>query len=79
VEAQDKQNSKTQRTVPKQIQEKIKVSVILYLVDTFVKKPGHKMGINTFWNVLKDITTSLEPQRKDFEQTKEGGSEAKML
>jgi hypothetical protein len=63
-EAQDKGNSKTQMTVPKQIKEKIMVSEILYLVHSFAEMPGQKMGINTFWKLLKDITTSLEVKKQ---------------
>ncbi len=36
------------------------VSEILFLVDAFSETAGQKIKENTFWKVLKDVSTSLE-------------------
>jgi hypothetical protein len=75
-EKQDKGNCKTQTTVPRRTKEKIMISEILSLVNAFEETPGHKMEENTFWKVLKDITTSLEIKPSEVDKTKEGRSSA---
>jgi hypothetical protein len=61
-ENQDMGNCKSQSKVPRRHQEKIMVSEILHLADAFIEKPGRSMKENTFWDVLKNLTTTLEKE-----------------
>ena len=67
-EKQDKGNNKTPTQAPRRNQEKVMVAEILHLSDAFTETENRKMTVNTFWSVLKDVTTILgDDGEKDSE------------
>jgi hypothetical protein len=77
-ESQDIGNVKTQSKVPRRTKEKIMVSEILTLADVFVETPGRKFTNDTFWKVLKNITSTLVVEKKE-DRAKEGRSEGEVI
>jgi hypothetical protein len=75
-EKQDKGNCKTQTKVPRRGQEKAMIAEILALGNAFTEIAGRKMEDNTYWNVLKLITTTLNggEEKADADQNKDGRS-----
>jgi hypothetical protein len=78
---QDKGNCKTQTTIPRRTSEKIMLSEILFLADAFTEIPGRKMTEETYWKVLKNVTTKLEDEEetKDDDKVKDGRSSTEQL
>jgi hypothetical protein len=70
---QDKGNCKTQTTIPRR--EKMMLSEILFLADSFIETPGKKMTEEMYWKELKNVTTKLEDEEKtNDDQIKDGRS-----
>jgi hypothetical protein len=73
---QDKGNCKTQTTIPRRTNEKIMLSEILFLSNTFVETPGRKMTEETYWKELKNVTTKLEEEETPDNATVKDGRSA---
>jgi hypothetical protein len=77
---QHKGNCNTQTTIPRKTSKKIMLSEILYLADTFVEKPGREMKAETYWKVLKEVTTNLvDDKEKNSNEVKDGRSAIELL